>query len=254
MKSKSFTKLSDLSVFFPLYNEEKNIKPLVKECIKVFPKIAENFEIILINDGSTDKTRDIAKQLEKKYKNVRLVSQRNKGYGGAVKRGFKEAKYKWVFFSDGDLQFDLSEVKKFIAYTKNFDLVIGYRKNRAEGTKRRVIAKMLKLWNLIFLGFPKNIKDIDCAFKLIKKDAIVSATPLLSNGAMLTTEFLLKSHKKGFKIKQIGVKHYKRKYGNSTGSNIAVILRAVRDTFILRKSFFKSFLNSYTIPFTYKNI
>ncbi len=231
--SKPTLKLKGLSVFFPLYNEEANVEKLVAESLKVFPKVAEKFEIVLVNDGSKDKTREIAKKLEAKYPSVRLVSQRNKGYGGAVKRGFKEAKYDWVFFSDGDLQFDLNEITKFIPFAKNNDLVIGYRKVRAEGFKRKLLADTLKVWNRIFLGFPRSIRDIDCAFKLIRKEVIVAASPLVSDGAMVTTEFLLKSYRNGYKFKQIGVNHYKRQFGSSTGSNLKVIFKAVRDTFIL---------------------
>lgn len=240
-------KLSELSVFFPLYNEEENIERLVEESLKVFPKVADKFEIILVNDGSRDNTRKIGKVLDQKYPEVRLVSQRNKGYGGAVKRGFKEAKYEWVFFSDGDLQFDLSEITKFTKYTKNNDLVIGYRKVRAEGFKRKLLADTLKIWNRIFLGFPREIKDIDCAFKLIKKEVINSFTPLVSDGAMVTTEFLLKAHKKGYKIKQVGVNHYKRQFGSSTGSNLKVILKAVRDTFTLSYLLLEEKLSAYRI-------
>lgn len=235
MKSKNITKIKELSVFFPLYNEQDNVALLAKEAVSVFSKYAEKYEIILVNDGSKDNTKKIALQMANKYKNVRVVSQRNKGYGGAVKRGFKEAKYNWVFFSDGDLQFDLGEFKKFVKYTKNYDLVIGYRKNRAEGFKRKQIANALKIWNRVLLGFPRDIKDIDCAFKLISKDAIKSFSPIYSDGAMVTTEFLLKSYKAGFKIKQLGVKHYKRRFGSSTGSNTKVILKAVKDTFVLRQ-------------------
>lgn len=228
-------KLSELSVFFPLYNEEKNVEPLVKEALEVFGGIARKLEVILINDGSTDNTFEIGKEMAKEYKKIRLVSQNNKGYGGALKRGFKESKYSWIFLSDGDLQFDLHEVNKFLPFLKSYDLVIGYRTSRAEGIKRQVIMIALKFWNKIFLGFPLFIKDIDCAFKFIKKDVIDSVQPLVSDGAMLSTELLLKAHKKGFRIKQIPVKHFKRKFGRPTGNSLKVILKAVRETFVLRK-------------------
>jgi len=195
---------------------------------------AKKYEVILVNDGSRDNTLSIARELEKENRNIRVVSQKNQGYGGAVKRGFKEAKYKWVFYSDGDLQFDLSEFKRFIPFTEKYDMVIGYRKIRAEGFRRFLVAKMLRIWNLLFLGFPLFIKDIDCAFKLINRDVINAVKPLESNGAMLTTEFLLKAHRKGFKIKQVGVKHYRRLLGVSSGNNLKVIIKAIKDTFIIR--------------------
>lgn len=226
---------TQLSIFYPLYNEEKNIIPLVEKSIETFQLVAAEFEIILVNDGSKDKTEELAQQMASKYPQVRVVSQPNLGYGGAVKRGLKECQFDWVFFSDGDLQFDLAEIELFLPYIDAYDLVIGYRLNRAEGFKRTLIAKMLKIWNFIFLGFPLSIKDIDCAFKLINRRVLNAVGELKSDGAMMTTEFLLKAYKQGFRVKQVGVHHYPRKFGSSTGSNFKVISRAVRDTFVLRR-------------------
>src|SRR3989344_1546794 len=107
-------KLSELSVFFPAYNEAGNIEEMVKQALTVLPCVAEKFEIIVVNDGSKDSTLQIAKRLTRKYRPVRVVSQTNQGYGGALKLGFKSAKFDWIFYSDADLQFDLSELKKFI--------------------------------------------------------------------------------------------------------------------------------------------
>lgn len=228
-------RLKELSIFFPLFNEEENIERLVDEAIKIFSNFAETFEILLINDGSTDNTEKIAKKLETKYPQVKLISQNNRGYGGALKTGFKNSQYDWIFFSDGDLQFDFSEIEKFIPYIKDYDLIIGFRKNRAEGFKRDLIAKMLKVWNKIFLNFPTDIKDIDCAFKLMKKEAIYEVLPLVSTGSMVSTEFLLKAKRNNYKIKQIGVTHYARKHGNPSGSNKRVILKAIKETFVLKR-------------------
>lgn len=226
-------KLKELSIFFPLLNEEKNLITLVKQALEVLPQVADKYEIVLINDGSTDGTQEIAVLLSRTYDNVRAVYQENRGYGGAVKRGFKEAKYEWIFFSDGDLQFDLNDLRKFIPHTVSNQLVIGYRKNRAEGTLRHFLALALRIWNKILLNFPISIKDIDCAFKLINRTIIQKVGELESDGAMLSTEFLLKAHRAGFKIKQVGVNHYKRQFGVATGNNMKVILRAIKDTFVL---------------------
>lgn len=245
MTSTIAKQLSELSVFFPLHNEEQNVVRLISESMKIFPKIAKVFEIILINDGSTDNTAEIATEMAKNFPEVRLVSQHNLGYGGAVKRGFSEAKYNWVFFSDGDLQFDLSEIVKFIRFTKDYNVVIGYRNSRADGFKRQVLASLLKMWNKLFFNFPVYIKDIDCAFKLINKGVLHDIDPLTSNGAMLTTELLLKISKKGYKIHQIGVNHYARLYGHPTGNSALVIIKAIQETAMLFNMF-------YTVPL--KNI
>ena len=232
-------KLNELSVFFPCYNEEKNIVPLIHSALAELPKVATKYEILIINDGSKDSTSALAHAMAASYPCVRVIDQANKGYGGAVKAGFKNSKYEWVFFTDADLQFDLGELENFIPKAKQDTIAIGYRMNRADNIVRTFYAKLLKIWNKIFLGFPLFIKDIDCAYKLIPKVVLESVGELSSDGAMITTEFLLKVYRLGFNFEQIGVSHYKRKFGKSTGGNPKVILKAIKETFKL-----KSLLNS----------
>jgi glycosyltransferase involved in cell wall biosynthesis len=243
--TKKITKLPEISIFFPAYNEAGNIEVAIKQALKVATQIAHKFEVIVVNDGSQDNTYKIAKKLSQKYASVRVVTQKNQGYGGALKRGFKTAKYEWIFFTDSDLQFDMSELKKFIQYTKDNDLVIGYRKNRAEGFKRALLAKALKIWNRVLLGFPSEIKDIDCAFKLIHKSVIQQTQPLMSDGAMISTELLLKAIHENYAYRQIGVRHYRRLHGSPTGSNRKVILKAVFDTFRLQYMLIKQKLQTF---------
>ncbi len=234
-KKKLKNKLTSLSIILPCYNEEENVKEVTKAAMAAASKHAKDFEILIIDDGSQDKTAEIAKKLEGKHKQVKLISQENQGYGGALKTGFKNAKKDWLFFTDADLQFDLQELEKFVPYKDEFDFIFGYRIKRADKPHRLLIAKMLKVWNKIFLGFPLWVKDIDCAFKLMKRQSFESIGQIYSSGAMINTEFILKIIKKGYKIKQIGVNHYPRKAGESTGSNFGVIWKAVKDTFKLRK-------------------
>jgi glycosyltransferase involved in cell wall biosynthesis len=247
MKKATTGKLSSLSLFFPAYNEEANITSAVIRALRVLPTVAEEFEVIIINDGSTDHTRAIANELARKYRQVRVIHQRNKGYGGAVKRGFKEVRYDWVFFTDSDLQFDLDELSKLVDHANDSQVILGYRQNRAEGLRRSLLASALKVWNWLLLGFPQNIKDIDCAFKLIRKEVVRTIEPLFSNGAMVSTELLLKIHAAGFTYTQVGVSHYPRLYGSSTGSNLRVILKAVVDTFILRRQIAEGRLNRLSL-------
>ena len=227
-------KLTELSLFFPAYNEAGNIEKSVKQALRVLPKVAKRYEIIIVDDGSTDNTLQISKRLALKHKKVRVVTQKNKGYGGALKRGFCEAKYEWVFFTDSDLQFDLAELVAFVDSAQKSDLIIGYRLNRAEGWTREALAKGLKVWNFLLLGLPFSLKDFDCAFKLIHKSVLDAIEPLFSDGAMFSTELLLKAHRADLPITQIGVNHYKRRVGNPTGNNMGVIIKAIKDTFILK--------------------
>ncbi|MDD3532282.1 MAG: glycosyltransferase family 2 protein [Candidatus Shapirobacteria bacterium] len=224
-------KLKELSVFFPFYNEEANIKAQTEQALKIIPRFAKEFEIILVNDGSVDKTNQIGQKLAAKYPNVFLVShQKNRGYGGALKSGFAKAKYEWIFFSDGDRQFDLAEIAKLLPLTSQADLVIGYRQKRADTLIRLINAKLFNL--LIRLLFGLKVADIDCAFKLLKKE-VVDGLELKSDGALISSELLIKAQKAGFRITQVPVSHYPRKIGSPTGANPRVIFKAFYDIFTL---------------------
>lgn len=224
-------KLPELSVFFPLYNEAKNVHRLVHHTLAALPKIAKRFEVILVDDGSTDGTGQIADKLAKKHCTVRVIHQPNGGYGKALRTGFESAKYEWIFFSDGDLQFDINELDLFLPHVTTNDVVIGYRKNRADSPKRLFLANMLKVWNRIFFSFPSGIKDIDCAFKLFHRRAVSAIFPLQSYGAMISTEMLLKTLDNGLSFAQVGVTHLPRQFGEPTGAKPHVILGAVKETF-----------------------
>lgn len=236
-KTSQSKKLKELSVFFPCYNEEENLDALMTQVLDVIPRYAEKYEIILINDGSKDRTSEIAHSYAAKNPNVKVIDQENKGYGGALKVGLKACKYEWIFFSDSDLQFDLQDLEKFVqkALTDKYDLVIGYRMNRAEGFKRWALAKSLKVWGKVFLGFPLSIIDIDCAFKLFRKTVVDRMGGLASNGNLISTEFLLKAYRNNFRFYQIGVKHYLRKAGESTCGDMGDVVQAIKETFLLRR-------------------
>jgi glycosyltransferase involved in cell wall biosynthesis len=227
-------KLPELSIFFPFWNEEKNIEQVIKTAIPVAEKIAEKWEILMINDGSSDKTEEIAEKLAKKNKNVKLFSHYpNRGYGAALAEGFAHASYNTVVFNDGDGQFDFGEIAKFIEILPKADIVIGYRKKRNDTnlSKRLLLMNLLKVWD--FLLFHFYFRDIDCGFKLFKRDALEKILPLRSEGAMVTTEILAKAKKKKLIIKEVGVNHYPRLHGHQSGANFAVVLRAILESFIL---------------------
>lgn len=231
---KKTTKLSSLSLFYPAYNEAGNIAEAIEQALHVLPLLARRWEVIVVDDGSTDATYAIAKRYARKHPEVRVITQKNKGYGGALQRGFKAAKYQWIFFSDADLQFDISQLQMFVPYTTEHTVVAGFRKNRAEGWVRRLLAYSLRLWNTVIFGFPLYIRDIDCAFKLIHRSELASIAPLQSNGAMISTELLIKLYYNKAQIKQIGVDHFERIYGESTGNAPKVIAKAMLESFSLK--------------------
>jgi len=227
--------IEELSVFFPCYNEEKNIKLTVDKAVKVLEKTAKKWEIIIVDDGSKDKTGEVALKIQKKYPNIKIVTHHpNRGYGAAFKSGLYNAKYQWIAFTDSDGQFDFSEIKNFISIQEKSkaDIVIGYYIDR-KVSKAVIISS--KIWELIvFILFGLKVKDIDCGFKFINKK-VVETIPKLEaeRGAFISSEFLIKAKKAGFKIVEIGVHHYPRTEGQATGRQFKVILKSFSDLFRL---------------------
>ncbi len=224
-------KLSSLSIFFPAYNEEANVENMVRLSQRILPEIAEKWEIIPVNDGSKDKTGEIIDRLAKEDPNVRPVHhEKNKGYGGAVISGYNASKYDYVFFTDGDLQFDLREITLLIEKLDEGDLILGYRKNRRDPAMRKLNAFM---WgSLVKSLFGFQVKDVDCAFKLMKRK-VLNKVQLSAEGALVSTELLARSNRAGFRFVEVGVTHYPRVAGTQTGANLRVILRAFKELFKL---------------------
>ena len=227
-------KIGSLSVFFPAYNEEKNIASTVNQASDVLKKLhLENYEIIIINDGSKDKTGKIAEGLAKKDKHIRVITHDpNKGYGEALKSGFYNAKYSWIAVTDSDGQFDFSEVTKLLGKVDEADVIIGYRLNRQDSPLRKINGWGWTMLANILLGV--GVKDVDCAFKLGKKEVIEKSPRLQSQrGGMISPELLAKAKKAGFKISEVGVHHFGRKEGAQTGADLKVIVSSFADLFKL---------------------
>lgn len=205
----------------------------IQKVYEILPTLnLERFEVIAVDDGSKDKTGEILDGLAKRYAHLSVIHHSpNRGYGGALKSGLYNSRYEWIFFSDGDLQFDLAEISKLTEKSSQADLIIGYRCNRAEGLIRHLNTFLYGF--LIRFLFGLEVKDIDCAFKLIRKKAIETIPPLESEGALISAELLIKAKKTGFKIIEVPVSHYPDLAGGSTGAKMSVILRMFREVFRL---------------------
>lgn len=202
--------------------------------MQIAPTVAKKWEVLIIDDGSTDKTPERAEALAKKYPEVSAIIHRiNRGYGAALRSGFSNAKYDYIVFTDGDLQFDFTQVTKLAERIHTADIVIGFRKKRRDQKlfKRLLLMNLLKIWDYLLFGF--YFRDIDCGFKMFTRNALEKIGPLRSEGAMITTEILAKATKKKLKIVQVGVEHYPRQHGEQTGANLFVIIRAVLESLTL---------------------
>jgi glycosyltransferase involved in cell wall biosynthesis len=229
-----------LSYFFPAHDEAENIEALVAEALVELARIARRFEIIAVDDGSTDGTGAIADRLAAEHPEVvRVVHHRvNRGYGAAVRSGLAAARYPLVCFTDGDRQFrvaDLARLTKRLheggAEADSADVVAGYRIERADPTVRLAYARFYRATLRAFFGL--RVRDPDCACKLFRRGSL-EGVRVESDGAFLSAELLIKIGQRGGVVVEEGVPHYPRTAGRASGADPRVVVRAVRDFWSLR--------------------
>lgn len=234
--------LDKLSVFLPTYNEEENIKTVVLNTKNVLTDKVSEWELLVVNDGSKDKTQSVVESLAKSDPRIKLINhESNSGYGASLKSGFYNSKYPWIAFTDSDGQFDFSEITRFVEKQKdtNADMVIGYYKKR-QVSKFKIITS--KMWEFaVWMLFGLKVKDIDCGFKLISSEVIKKIPKLESErGAFISSELLIKAQKMGFKIEEVAVTHYPRVRGEGTGRRLNVIIKSFIDLFRLYRNLKRS--------------
>ena len=224
-----------LTFFFPAYNEQENIARTVELALSQIGPLVPSIEVLAIDDGSTDRTRQLADELAAADPRVRVHHQLNRGYGGAIKAGFAEARGELICFSDGDLQFDLREMGRLLDRladaSKTVDAVIGYRIKRRDPFHRIFIAKTYNA--IVSVAFGLRVRDIDCAMKLFRRE-VFDGLRLDADGPFLSAEMLIKLRARGVRMAQVGVNHYPRAAGTNTGASFTKILRTFRDLAVLR--------------------
>jgi len=225
-----------LSWFFPAHNEAANLEGLIAEALETLPNLADTFEIIAVDDGSTDRTPEIADALAGSHPDVvRAVHHpTNLGYGAALRSGFGAARYELVAFTDGDRQFhvvDIGRLTARMAEPDQPDVVVGYRIKRADAPLRLAYARAYRLANRLFFGL--KVADVDCAAKLFRREAL-QGLRVESDGAFFSAEMIIKLRASGRSVVEVGVPHYPRTAGSATGAKPQVVLRAVRDFWRLR--------------------
>ena len=234
-------KIPSLTVFFPCYNEEANVERTTLAALAMCERVADDYEVIIVNDGSRDRTGPLADSLAEQHpRHVRAVHNNpNRGYGGALQRGFQEASKQWIFYTDGDGQFDFDEIDKLIELLDEFDIASGYRIDRKDPMLRKINAAC---WGTLMRTlFRMRIRDIDCAFKIYPKQ-FIDSVELKSEGALIDTEMLARATRAGYSIGQAGVRHYPRTAGEQTGATLRVILRAFKELVGLRRDIIRTSL------------
>lgn len=214
-----------ISLVFPMFDEEQNIGPLLASALALAPRLADDFEIIVVDDGSHDGSAAVVEMQRRLDPRVRLLRHpTNVGYGAALRSGLRAARGDLVFFTDADLQFDLREIETLLAHAGDFDIVAGYRAPRRDPWRRRVFA--FGWAALVRILFGLRVRDIDCAFKVFHRP-VLDALPIESIGAFVNTELLLRARGKGFRIREVPVTHHPRVAGRAKGATPRVIGRAL---------------------------
>lgn len=218
-----------LSIAMPAYNEAENIAPMLEDVLRVATSLTDDFEVIVVDDGSKDATAEEVRRVSAAHPEVHLVQHaRNQGYGAAVYSGLTSATKDWVFFTDADRQFVLDEIGRLLEKREGADLVVGYRAPRRDPPIRLLNAFG---WNtLVRLLFGRIVRDVDCAFKLMRRDVVQSVAPLVqSRGATFSAEWMVTAKRLGYRVIEVPVTHRPRVAGSPTGAKPHVIWRAFKE-------------------------
>ncbi len=222
--------VKSITVAMPAYNEAENIEAMVEGVIQVMDALTDDYEVIVVDDGSRDGTGGVVKSLAQRHSQVRLVSHEvNQGYGAAVFSGLTSASKELVFFTDADRQFDLREIEKLLDRLDKADLVVGYRTPRRDPFMRKLNGWGWSL--LVTLLFGYTARDIDCAFKLMRREVIERIKDeVASRGATFSAEFLVRARRAGFRIREVSIHgHRPRVAGSQTGARPDVVIRAFKE-------------------------
>ena len=223
-----------LSISFPAYNEGENIGAAIEDAVRVASRLTDDFEVIVVDDGSADHTADVVRDYASRYPQVRLVVHEvNQGYGAAVFDGICAGVKEWAFFTDSDLQFVMDELESLWALREEADLVIGYRAPRRDPFIRKLNGFGWTWLTNILFGYVS--RDVDCAFKLMSRKVVNTVAPrVASRGATLSAEFLVRAKRMGFTSTEVPVTHRPRVAGSQTGAKLHVILRAFWEMLLFR--------------------
>ena len=224
-------RLSGISVFLPCHNEEGNIERVAVGLEAELPGLAERYEIVIVDDGSRDRTGEIADRLAAANPHLKVVHHPvNRGYGGAVISGIRACTQPWVVLCDGDGQFAAADIGRLAAKVPEYDVVVGHRAHRADPLMRRINGKAWTVLMRLLLGI--RISDIDCGLKLFRRD-LLDGIDMQAKGAMISAELMAQLAGRGAKVCEVDVSHLPRVTGEQSGASLKVIARAFKELFLL---------------------
>lgn len=215
--------IASLSIVTPMFNEAQNIGAVLRKTLRFLDEKRLDGEIIVVNDGSSDATGELAERMAGLDRRVKALHHlRNYGLGRTIRTGFENARKDWLLYIDGDDPFDLAELEKMDQLARDHDLLIGYRLNRDEGLRRFVLSRCYRMLVHLVLGL--RFRDINCAFKLVRR-SVLRRVLLAAEGSFISAELVAKAGREGFRIAEVGIRYRPRTLGESTLSSPRTILR-----------------------------
>jgi glycosyltransferase involved in cell wall biosynthesis len=221
-----------ISVFFPAFNDARSIGKLVTDALEILPELTDDYEVIVINDGSTDETAEVLADLAKNHEKISIIRhETNQGYGGALRSGFQAASKDLVFYTDGDAQYDIRDLPKLLnLLDEKTDVVNGYKLERGDKMNRRVVGSFYNKLARFLFSLP--ISDVDCDFRLLRREVLGKIT-LSSTSGSICAELVYKLKRVGASFREIGVNHYERPFGQSQFFTFRRVTKTLIDFFSL---------------------
>ena len=224
-------KVKSISLMFPLYKDRSTVKLMIKKSVKVLKKLKKKYEIIIVDDGCPQNSGKLAKEISKKYSNVKVFfHKKNLGYGAALKTGFKKFKNDWIFMIDGDNEYDVNDLFRLVKASENYEFVITYRYKKKYTTSRILISW---IYNAILrLIFNLKFRDISTGSRFVSRK-LVKRIKLRSNSPFVGAELAIKAELAGYKVSEIGIHTYPRTFGTGSSVSFKNILLTLKDMFLL---------------------
>jgi glycosyltransferase involved in cell wall biosynthesis len=233
----------NISLFYPVYNDERTVESLTLKAISVLKEIAANYEIIIVNDGSPDKSGEIADQLAAEIHEVRVVHHAaNKGYGAAIKSGFANSNYDWVCFTDGDDEYDIHDLKRLIKLKEFYDLIITFRYVKLYSNMRILISAVYN--KVLRFIFRSPYRDISTGLRLMRKSVYEELT-LISDSPFIGAEITLRTMLKGYRVGEMGIQTFPREIGSGSSTSMKNILKTIKDMRKVHRDIFSPY---YDLP------
>ena len=236
-------KKPDISLFFPVYNDENTVRIVANRAIELLEEVADNYEIIIVNDGSPDSSGEIADELATQYEKISAVHhKKNQGYGAAMKTGIASSRFDIICMIDGDNEYDVFDLKKMLAVKDYYMLIIAFRYRKLYSTKRIFISFIYN--SVLRLLFKSTFRDISTGIRLIHR-AVLDDVVLTSNSPFIGAELSLKSMLRGFPVGEVGIQTFPRDFGTGSATSFPNIMGTIKDIWRIRKEIFS---DAYDLP------